>query len=227
MLGYCVLGLFGSWVAGLLGCWVVVFWGCWVVGFLVCCVVGLLGCWVGLLGFWVLGFLGGWVVFWLLACWVAGFLDCCVVVALLGSWVVGLLGCWVIGLLGFWVVKFLGGWVVFSYPTQRRQKKQKGQQRQKRQPCHPQPNRYGPAECAKRSAAPSAACWTGGQGRVQARSLQICKLLNSFPLLEFLPGRSHIPPGRPPTCPLSPRRILKNVGKVLYCLRICEKNWGR
>ena len=117
--------------------------GCWVFGLLCCWVVGLLG-------FWVLGFLGGWVVFWLLACWVAGFLDCCVVVALLGSWVVGLLGCWVIGLLGFWVVKFLGGWVVFSYPTQRRQKKQKGQQRQKRQPCHPQPNRYGPAECAKR-----------------------------------------------------------------------------
>ena len=51
--------------------------------------------------------------------------------------------------------------------------------------------------------------------------------MNSFPLLEFLPGRSHIPPGRPPTCPLSPRRILKNVGKVLYCLRICEKNLGR
>ena len=90
----------------------------------------------------------------MLGCWAVGLLSCWVV-ELLGCWVVvlGLLCCWLVGLLGCCVVRLLGYWVsntAEKQATQQRQEKQKGQQRQKRQPCHPQPNRYGPAECAKR-----------------------------------------------------------------------------
>ena len=89
----------------------------------------------------------------MLCCWVVRFLD---------SWVLGFDGFWVVGLLGCLV-----GWQQPNdpttqqpkdnprqQPTQQRHKKQKRQQGQKRQPNHPPTKLDGPAECAKRSAAP-------------------------------------------------------------------------
>ena len=105
--------------------------------------VGWCGLFVGLLGCVFVWFV--WLSGWLLACWVAGFwgstLGCLLVVRLLGCWVVGLLGCW--------VDRFPR-----QQPTQQRHEKQKRQQGQKRQPNHPPTKLDGPAECAKRSAAP-------------------------------------------------------------------------
>ena len=73
--------------------------------------------------------LGGLVVCWLLGCWVVG---------LLGCWVVGLVGCWIVEL-DCWIVGLLVccsvGLLVCCYPGL----------------LDSQP---GPAECAKRSAAP-------------------------------------------------------------------------
>ena len=94
---------------------------------------------------------------------------------MIDCYVVGFLGFGVVGFDGFWVVGLLGclvGWQQPNnpttqhpttqqpkdnprqQPTQQRHKKQKRQQGQKRQPNHPPTKLDGPAECAKRSAAP-------------------------------------------------------------------------
>ena len=52
------------------------------------------------------------------------------------------------------------------------------------------------------------------------------KILSNLQVFELLappgvlPGRSCIPPGRPPACGFFLLRLPKNQGKVLYCLRI-------
>ena len=110
-----------------------------------CLLFGKVLCFLGLLGCCVVGFLGSWILE-LLACFVSGLLGGLVVCWLLGCWGVGLLGCWVGGLVGWWIVE-LDCWIVgllvccsvgllvCCYPGL----------------LDSQP---GPAECAKRSAAP-------------------------------------------------------------------------